>query len=97
MNQELLKDIIDKIDVTGEAPMSDPERQYYFIAKAKEKVSALKEELGRTPTACVNTFGCQMNARDSEKIVGILEIVGYEMIEKELLNIPKESVRKIAA
>ena len=62
MNQELLKDIIDKIDITGEAPLQDPERQYYFIAKAREKVAALKEELGRTPTACVNTFGCPMVA-----------------------------------
>ena len=83
MNQELLKDIIDKIDITGEAPSFDPERQYYFIAKAREEVSKLKEKLGRSVTACVNTFGCQMNARDSEKIVGILEIVGYEMIEDE--------------
>ena len=26
----------------------------------------------------VITFGCQMNARDSEKLRGILESVGYE-------------------
>ena len=31
----------------------------------------------------VITFGCQMNARDSEKLVGILEKVGYEIIEDE--------------
>jgi len=61
MNQELLKDIIDKIDITGEAPLQGPERQYYFIAKTREKVTALKEELGRPLTACVNTFVCQMN------------------------------------
>ena len=35
------------------------------------------ERLGRPLTACVTTFGCQMNARDSEKLVGILEQVGY--------------------
>ena len=29
------------------------------------------------------TFGCQMNARDSEKIKGILETVGYEITESE--------------
>ena len=58
MNQELLKDIIDKIDITGEAPSFDPERQYYFIAKAREEVAKLKKELGRPVTACVNTFGC---------------------------------------
>ena len=31
----------------------------------------------------MTTFGCQMNARDSEKLVGILEKVGYEIIEDE--------------
>ena len=25
----------------------------------------------------MTTFGCQMNARDSEKLVGILEKIGY--------------------
>ncbi len=83
MNQELLKDKITEIDLTKEAPLRDPERQYYYIAKAREKVTSLKEELGRPLTACVNTFGCQMNARDSEKIVGILEMVGYEVVEDE--------------
>jgi len=46
-------------------------------------VDQLATELGRKPTCCVTTFGCQMNARDSEKLVGILELVGYEMIENE--------------
>ncbi len=30
------------------------------------------------------TFGCQMNARDSEKLSGILEAIGYEECEDEL-------------
>lgn len=83
MNQELLKHKVNEIELTGEAPREEPKRQYYFIAKARQEVSRLKEELGRPLTACVNTFGCQMNARDSEKIVGILEMVGYEMTEQE--------------
>ncbi len=32
---------------------------------------------------CISTFGCQMNARDSEKIEGILDKIGYEKTEKE--------------
>ncbi|MGL4346138.1 MAG: tRNA (N6-isopentenyl adenosine(37)-C2)-methylthiotransferase MiaB [Cellulosilyticaceae bacterium] len=32
---------------------------------------------------CVSTFGCQMNARDSEKIEGMLEQIGYEKVEEE--------------
>ena len=31
----------------------------------------------------MTTFGCQMNARDSEKLAGILEKVGYELTEDE--------------
>ena len=66
-----------KIDLTAEAPVSEPERQYYFIAKAREYVKQKSEELGKQLTFCVTTFGCQMNARDSEKLVGILENIGY--------------------
>ncbi|MEG0501351.1 MAG: tRNA (N6-isopentenyl adenosine(37)-C2)-methylthiotransferase MiaB [Cellulosilyticaceae bacterium] len=32
---------------------------------------------------CVATFGCQMNAHDSEKIEGMLEQIGYIKTEKE--------------
>ena len=58
-------------------------RQYEFIEKAKELVAVKEKEMGRKLTFCVQTFGCQMNARDSEKLVGILEQVGYEEIEDE--------------
>lgn len=58
-------------------------RQYEFIEKAKSLVAEKEKELGRKLTFCVQTFGCQMNARDSEKLVGILEQVGYEEIEDE--------------
>ena len=72
-----------KYDLNLPAPVEEPERQYYFMAKAKKYVADLTAQLGRKPTCCVTTFGCQMNSRDSEKLVGILELVGYEMIEKE--------------
>lgn len=74
---------LDKIDLSVAAPQVEPARQYYFMAKAREHVRALAEELGHAPTCCVTTFGCQMNARDSEKLVGILEEVGYEIVETE--------------
>ena len=63
--------------------MNETDRQYYFMEKASGHVAKLGEELGRRPTCCVTTFGCKMNARDSEKLVGILEKVGYEIIEDE--------------
>ena len=58
-------------------------RQLEFIEKAKGYVEDMKKELGRTPRACVVTFGCQMNARDSEKLLAILKLVGYEESDSE--------------
>ena len=74
---------INEIDITKSAPESEPERQYYYMAKCKKQIEQEEKQLGRKLTACVTTFGCQMNARDSEKIVGILECIGYEIIEDE--------------
>ena len=58
-------------------------KQLNFIEKAKAYVEEMKKELGRSPRACVVTFGCQMNARDSEKLLAILKLVGYEESESE--------------
>ncbi|MBQ3600441.1 MAG: tRNA (N6-isopentenyl adenosine(37)-C2)-methylthiotransferase MiaB [Lachnospiraceae bacterium] len=74
---------LDEIDLTNSEPVVEPERQYYFMAKCREELKKQSQELGRKLTASVNTFGCQMNARDSEKIVGILKNIGYEVIESE--------------
>ncbi len=73
----------DEIDLKKEPPTEEPARQYYFMEKARQHVAKLAEKLGHTPTCCVTTFGCQMNARDSEKLVGILERAGYEISESE--------------
>ena len=67
-----------EIDINSPAPLQEPERQYYYIAKCKEYVKKEAAQLGRSLTFCVTTFGCQMNARDSEKLTGILEQVGYK-------------------
>ncbi|GKH32900.1 tRNA (N6-isopentenyl adenosine(37)-C2)-methylthiotransferase MiaB [Muricomes sp. OA1] len=66
-----------KINLSDEPPVREPERQYYFIAKAREYVREQAEKAGHPLTFCVVTFGCQMNARDSEKLAGILEQIGY--------------------
>ncbi len=72
-----------KYNLNIAVPIEEPERQYYFMAKAKKYVDKLTEELKRKPTCCVTTFGCQMNSRDSEKLVGILELVGYDIVDTE--------------
>lgn len=73
----------DNIDLSAEAPVNEPERQYYFIAKARAYVDGESKRLGRRLTATVTTFGCQMNARDSEKLRGVLGAIGYEESDSE--------------
>lgn len=80
---EKFEEILEKIDINGPAPEEEPMRQYYFIKKARKYVKELSEKAGRPLTACTRTFGCQMNARDSEKLEGILELAGYEPEEEE--------------
>ena len=74
---------LDKIDITEPVPANEPERQYYFIKKAKEIYKLKREEAGRDLTCTIKTFGCQMNVRDSEKLAGILETIGYKRSDSE--------------
>ncbi len=62
---------------------NEEEKQLYYIEKCKELVSHKANVLGRKLTACVTTFGCQMNFKDSEKLEGILNKIGYEIIDNE--------------
>ena len=59
-------------------PGEEPQRQYYYMDILRELVAEEQQRLGRPLTAFVKTFGCQMNARDSEKLRGILKKAGYE-------------------
>ncbi len=74
---------LDKIDINTEPPAEEPARQYYFMAKCREWVREFERKNGRRPSFFTQTFGCQMNARDSEKLAGILGQVGYESTEEE--------------
>lgn len=74
----------DEIDLTASAPENDEvKRQAYYIARCREWLQKKSEKLGRPLTACTVTFGCQMNARDSEKIIGTLEQIGFVPTEDE--------------
>ncbi|MDE7282737.1 MAG: tRNA (N6-isopentenyl adenosine(37)-C2)-methylthiotransferase MiaB [Lachnospiraceae bacterium] len=74
---------LDKIDINSEPPMEEPDRQYFYMAKCRKFTIELAKKLNHQPTFFVQTFGCQMNARDSEKLAGILCQVGYEEAEEE--------------
>ena len=73
-NQSLLE----AVDITGPVPDVEPERQYYFMKKCREWLAKKKAGQGRAFTYLAETLGCQMNAKDSEKMTAILEYIGYE-------------------
>ena len=41
-----------------DAPVTEPERQYYYMERCREWLAAKKEELGRDLTCGIFTFGC---------------------------------------
>lgn len=48
-----------------------------YIKQAKKIAGELEQKLGHKPTFAIITFGCQMNARDSEKLIGIMDEIGF--------------------
>ena len=64
-----------KTTVISEAQLQN---QFAFC----DRIAALWQEEGRTPTAYVETYGCQQNEADSEKLRGYLAQCGYT-IQKE--------------
>ena len=79
--------MISEFDITDNyidnAPENEPERQLYFIEGVRQIISDKESALNRKLTYHVATFGCQMNARDSEKLAGILLEVGFVYEEDE--------------
>lgn len=71
------------INLSDNIPEDETGRQYYYIEKARLYVQELSQRIGRPLTFCVTTFGCQMNARDSEKLRGILKEIGYLEADEE--------------
>jgi len=66
-----------------QVPTTEPERQYYFMDLLKGWMKEQVAEKGRPLTYHVQTFGCQMNSKDSEKLAGILETIGYVETDTE--------------
>ncbi len=59
------------------------ERQKDFIKKIKVLNDKFEKENGRKKSMFISTFGCQMNAHDSEKIDGMLKEMGYVDAKEE--------------
>ena len=54
-----------------------------YIEKLKRLTEIKIKENGKIPKYYIETMGCQMNARDSEKFSGILSEIGYEETDTE--------------
>lgn len=83
MDYNKINSEIEHININDVPPGDEPQRQYYFIKLLRRWMEQKVKEEGREFTCCVNTFGCQMNARDSEKILGILKAIGYKETDSE--------------
>ena len=57
-------------------PAADIERQREFT----QKIRALHEAREAHPTACVDTFGCQQNVADGQRLMGMLEEMGFTLV-----------------
>ena len=74
---------IENIDTTGAIPEEETLRQRYFMARCRELVQEKEKQLGRPLTISILTVGCQMNAKDSEKLLGIAREIGYQEADCE--------------
>ena len=73
----------DSIDLSALPPETEPARQRYFIARLRRYTEKESARRGRPLTYHVATFGCQMNAHDSEKLRGILKESGFAESDSE--------------
>ena len=65
----------------------EPERQYYYMKKCRHWAKQEEGRLGRPLTMSIQTLGCQMNAKDSEKMTAILSYIGYEETEEPVADL----------
>lgn len=61
----------------------EAQRQIEMMKRCRESIADRQKELGRPLTYHISTFGCQMNFKDSEKLAGILEEIGYVEADTE--------------
>lgn len=63
---------LDKIDISGPPPTTEPDRQYYFMAKCRQIVKKKSAELGRPLFCHTKTFGRGKNEQEiKRKIMGV--------------------------
>ena len=67
-----------------QAPEGEPQRQLFFIERCRELIESKREHHDHfLRTFHIETYGCQMNAKDSEKLTAILHQIGMEEVDTE--------------
>ena len=77
----------DEYYLADSPPEGGAERQRYFIEKLKIYLADYKAEHGTSLTYQIQTFGCQMNFHDSERLDGILSDTGLTAFDSEEADI----------
>ncbi len=57
-------------------------QQRHFTREIQKWNEAYTAQTGSVRTACVRTFGCQMNEHDSEKLAGMLRQMGFDLVSE---------------
>ena len=65
------------------ANIEETKQQLEYMEQLHEMVEEKVKQTGKRPTYKVVNFGCQMNAKDAEKLSGILNKIGYVEAETE--------------
>lgn len=68
--------LFDLKELRESAPKEEPARQFYYMDRLRELVAVKKQE-GYRARCMVEVMGCQMSAKDGEKLLGILTSVGF--------------------
>lgn len=77
---------LEAVSLEKEVPSTEPDRQYYYMKKCREWAEGEAERAGHSLTMSIQTLGCQMNAKDSEKMTAILEYIGYHEVEEPVAD-----------
>lgn len=86
---------LDDIDTSGEPPLEEPQRQYYFMAKCREWVRAESKRLGRPLFYVTRTFGCpsvtvtQIYKPDISAVFRMSVLIFFYIICYILINLDK--------
>lgn len=59
------------------------ERQMQIINQLNKYYKEVSQKINRPIKASIQTFGCQMNVHDSEKLAGIMKSIGFLITEDE--------------